>query len=50
MMFHGLLESPFRVPANVWLFVALMAILSSAARISFGPDSEAVRTASGTGR
>ncbi len=39
MLFHALVDFPFQVPANVWVFIALMAIMASATTIEFAPGS-----------
>jgi len=35
MLVHGLLDFPFQVPANTWLFFILLAMLSSLSAMDF---------------
>ena len=35
MLVHAMVDSPFQVPANVWVFTALLAILASATALDF---------------
>lgn len=47
MLFHAMVDSPSTVPANIWIFIAILAVLASATTIEYRRDVKEASTSIG---